>query len=470
MEYKSLMRDAGGALKKAIDALQTGESIEATIREARKWLDAARIASTSEDERDEIHLWECYASCLTNDFDRAYEQFRKVNAGREVAKPWQEIGTIIYTKMTLPADLAEGLREFDMALNWEVLKAPNPGIAPVKAILYGRKAFYHLKVNRYADAEASCEISSDLLPEHLAPLRIMAEIKIKEGDHDRAIRYLSKVIAIRTEGPHFWDHANRGTAFLETGNLQEALRDLRTALELDPHNAVVLSNLGMAFEHGGNLTEAWRCYSLALTHDFHSVPAHNNRGTLFFGRQEYRQAEREFSIAVELEPSNPILWFNRGLARFEMQMYGECLSDIGISIRLGNQAWEARYIMGMCKGRLKEYSTAIAILQNLVLRSNLDREDDSLIWNNIGVMEHRMDRLETAYSCFLASADENPLNEQAQANIGRIKATMSGTSLQPTEESEAEIAPSLLGLTRSEIFNTVNIASSLASMASQHLT
>lgn len=156
-------------------------------------------------------------------------------------------------------------------------------------------------------------------------------------------------------------------------------------------------------------------------------------------------------------------------------MYGECLSDIGISIRLGNQAWEARYIMGMCKGRLKEYSTAIAILQNLVLRSNLDREDDSLIWNNIGVMEHRMDRLETAHSCFLASADENPLNEQAQANIGRIKATMSGTSLQPTEESEAEIAPkattgSLLGLTRSEIFNTVNIASSLASMASQHLT
>ena len=121
----------------------------------------------------------------------------------------------------------------------------------------------------------------------------MAEIKIKEGNYDRAIKYLSKVIAIRTEGPHFWDHANRGTAFLETGNLQEALLDLRTALELEPHNAVVLSNLGMVFEHGGNLTEAGRCYSLALTQDFQSVPAHNNRGTLLFGRQEYRQAERQ---------------------------------------------------------------------------------------------------------------------------------------------------------------------------------
>ena len=68
----------------------------------------------------------------------------------------------------------------------------------------------------------------------LAPLRIMAEIKLKEGDYERAIKYLSKVIAIRTEGPYFWDYANRGTAFLETGNLREALRDLGTAHVLEP--------------------------------------------------------------------------------------------------------------------------------------------------------------------------------------------------------------------------------------------
>ena len=54
------------------------------------------------------------------------------------------------------------------------------------------------------------------------------------GEYDRAIEYLSKVIAIRTEGPHFWDYANRGSAFLETGNLQEAFKDFRTALELQP--------------------------------------------------------------------------------------------------------------------------------------------------------------------------------------------------------------------------------------------
>ncbi len=475
MESRTPIQDAALTLKKAIEALQAGTPIEALIREARNWLEVARIRSASDDEQDEIHLWECYASCLTNDFDAAYKEFQRTNSGRAVPRSWQHIGIIIYSEMSLPADLAEGLRQFDAALNWEVIKERSTDMDLVKGVLYGRKAFYHLKMNRYADATASCEIALDFLPHNLTPLRIMAEIKMLSGEYDRAIEYLSKVIAIRTEGPHFWDYANRGSAFLETGNLQEAYKDFRTALELEPGNPVVLCNLGIALEQRGDFTEAGRCYSLALTQDYDSVPAHNNRGTLIFSRQDYPQAEREFTIATQLEPRNGTLWFNRGLARFEMQMYGECLSDMSISIGLGNQSWEAQYISAMCKARLKEYSTAIALLKDLILKSILDRENNSTIWNNIGVMEHHRGWLDTAHRCFLESAAEDPLNEQAQLNIDRIQSTMSGEDLQTTEDSQIEIAPRAtkghpLALTRSEIINTVSIASSWGTLAWQHLT
>ena len=209
----------------------------------------------------------------------------------------------------MPSDLEEGLREYNEALNWTTVGEQNAYTAPIRAILYGRKAFFHLKMNRYADAMACCEISSELLPEHLAPLRIMAEIELSRGEYDKTIRHLSKAIAIRTEGPHFWDYANRGLAFLETGNLQEALQDLRIAIELEPQNHGLLSNLGMVFERLGNPTEAWRCYSLALQSDFNSLPARNNRGTLFFAKQNYRQAEQEFLTALRLNPNDAILWF-----------------------------------------------------------------------------------------------------------------------------------------------------------------
>ena len=98
--------------------------------------------------------------------------------GREVPRSWQEIGTIIYAKMTLPPDLEQGLQEYDTALKWTDVRGRDSHSAPVKAILYGRKAFYHLKMNRFADALACCEIATELLPDHLAPLRIMAEIKL----------------------------------------------------------------------------------------------------------------------------------------------------------------------------------------------------------------------------------------------------------------------------------------------------
>ena len=343
----------------------------------------------------------------------------------------------------------------------------------IKAILYGRKAFCHLKLSQYADTVACCNIASGLLPEHLAPLRIMSEIMMRQGDHEAAIEYLSLAIANRLQGPHFWDYANRGNAFLETGNVKDAISDLAIALKLEPNSPVVLSNLGLAMNQMNETTKAWRFYSQALMSDFYWVPAHNNRGTLFFEEGNYSAAEREFSTAIQLDPDNATLRFNRGVSRFEQEMYGECLLDISAAAQLGNHSWETRYISGMCKGRLKEYSTATAILKSLVLDPGLDRKTSSLVWNNMGVMEHRADNLETAHKCFSEAVSENPLNDQAQANLGKLESTMSGAGLQATGEEPLEIFPrtttsNVLGLNPSDVLTTMNIATTLFSLAGQH--
>ena len=217
-------------------------------------------------------------------------------------------------------------------------------------------------------------------------------------------------------------------------------------------------------------TKAWKFYSRALMSDFHWVPAHNNRGALFFDQGDYGAAEREFSIAIQLEPDNATLRFNRGVSRFEQEMYMECLLDISAANQLGNQSWETRYISGMCKGRMKEYSTATAILKSLALDQGLDRKTSSLVWNNMGVMQHRADNLETARRCFSEAVSEDPLNDLAQANLGKIESTMSGAELQATGEEPLKISPrrttsNVLGLTPSDFLNTVNTAATLFSIA-----
>ena len=80
------MQEATDAFRKAIEAFQTGKPTESSIREAQNWLEAAQIKSTSEEERDNIRLWECYASCLINEYGKAYEDFWRANASREITQ------------------------------------------------------------------------------------------------------------------------------------------------------------------------------------------------------------------------------------------------------------------------------------------------------------------------------------------------------------------------------------------------
>ena len=470
MAAKDMIQEATDELGKAIKAIQAGHPVQGSALAALTWLEAACLEKPTRNETEQILHLKCLVQCTNSEYDAAREGFEKANSGREIPPEWRSLGSTIYAMSSLPSDLNVALDQCNQAIGWLVENDQNSDGSPIKALLYGRKAFCHLRLNRVADAVACCNIASGVLPGHLAPLRIMSEIMMRQGGHESAIEYLSRAIANRPQGPHFWDYANRGNAFLETGNSMEALADLAIALQLDRNNPLILSNLGLAMNQMGNVTEAWRFYNQALMQDYGWVPAHNNRGTLFFESGEYGKAEREFTRAIELEADNATLYFNRGPARYEQEMYGECLSDISNAARLSNQSWETRYLAAMCKGRLKEYSTAVELLKTLVLDPGLGGEISSVIWNNLGVINHRADQLETAHSCFFEAVSKNPLNRQAKANLRKVESTMSGADLEATEEGELELTPRrttkyLLGLSPSDALTTVNIATTLATLA-----
>ena len=278
-----------------------------------------------------------------------------------------------------------------------------------------------------------------LYPDYLGSYRILASIELQRGQAESAIRYLSESIVRRTGGPSFWDLANRGKAFLDTGAVPAAIQDLKRALELDLYSPAVLSNLGIAMQEVGETSEAWRFYARALQLDHNWAPAHHNRGVLFYNQKDFEDADRAFTSALHSEPNNPMLWFHRGACRFELEMYGEALADLGLAGRLGYRSWELNYLMGMCHGRLKEYSTGLALLKSVADNQFIPPSILSMIWNNLGVMSHLADDERSAHQCFNKAVFVDSLNRQASMNIDRIETTMSGQDLQPTEETPVGI-------------------------------
>ena len=437
--------------------------------EAATWLEAAAEVHLNEQQLDEILCLKCLCLCLVGDYDAAYELFRAANDGRDVSKDWRRLAIPIYMKRRPSFGSDRALDECNTAIRWAELDGLEGDREGVLANLYGHKAFYHLQLRQFADAEASCKLAMELYPQYLGPLRIMASMALQRGRSDSAIQYLSESMARRVDGPQFWDYANRGKAFLDVQDASAAFADLEQALKLEPNSPTVLSNLGIAVDMMGRTSEAWALYSKALQYDFNWAPAHHNRGVLFFNLREYDDAVRAFNRAIHSEPDNALLPFNRGVCLFEMQMYGEALSDLIRAEALGHRSWELVYLMGMCRGRLNEFTTGMNLLKRLVDDPFLPSRTLSMIWNNTGVMAHRMRDLRAAHQCFAKATLVDPLNPQAMENVDRTEETMSGQELRATEESVVDISIGpvsgfLTGASPSDLLAAVNVATTLASI------
>ncbi len=125
--------------------------------------------------------------------------------------------------------------------------------------------------------------------------------------------------------------------------------------------------------------------------------------------------------------------------------------------------------MGMCKGRLNEFTTGMNLLKRLVDDPFLPSRISSMIWNNTGVMAHRMGDPRAARQCFSKATLVDPLNPQAMENVDRTEETMSGQELRATEESVVDISTGpvsglFTGASPSDWLTAVNVGTTLASI------
>ena len=250
-----------------------------------------------------MHFAQCMVHCINHEYDAAYEVVKAVPHFGKATPDWRRLTTLVYLRRFPSDGYGQALDECNDVIAWTKQDAKGQDSHELLANLYGRKAFYHLNLNQYYDAEASCKIALDLYRGYLAPYRLMASISLRRGQPERVIEYLSESIARRSDGPHFWDYANRGKAFLDINDIRSAIADLNTAHQLNPQEPTVISNLGIAEDMQGNETGAWRLYGLALQLNYNWAPAHHNRGVMFFRLKQHTDAENCFTRAIRSEPT-----------------------------------------------------------------------------------------------------------------------------------------------------------------------
>jgi tetratricopeptide (TPR) repeat protein len=107
----------------------------------------------------------------------------------------------------------------------------------------------------------------------------------------------------------------KGKQFIERGDFNSAVEQLKTATTLLPANAQAWNYYGVALQHAGQPDDAADAYNRALTLDRDLTEAHYNLGCLWLEQNKFDSAITEFTAYTLRRSNEPEGWLKLGDAQ-----------------------------------------------------------------------------------------------------------------------------------------------------------
>lgn len=119
------------------------------------------------------------------------------------------------------------------------------------------------------------------------------------------------------------ENLERGRALLNSGNVNDAIACLSTAVTTDPKLHEGYSLLGVAYETKGMRDRAFESFEKAVKADDDNAEYLNNLGYLHFKNGDYDKAAKYLKRAVKNAPNVQRYWNNLGLAQAQRAKFDE---------------------------------------------------------------------------------------------------------------------------------------------------
>jgi Flp pilus assembly protein TadD len=184
---------------------------------------------------------------------------------------------------------------------------------------------------------------------------------------------------------NFMAHSLVGAHFIKTGQIEDALKALGTAIRIKPDDAQALNYMGLALAHAQRFEEAEAYFAAAIKKNPKPGKALYNLGFIQSAKGDYRSAAQNFSLALQYLPEDD----------------------------------ECRFLLAFSLSETGRMEEAVAHYLNLLER-NPDRPD---IHNNLGVAFARMGQMLQAEDHFNRAIAVNPMDAEALHNLQASRAS-----------------------------------------------
>jgi tetratricopeptide (TPR) repeat protein len=206
-----------------------------------------------------------------------------------------------------------------------------------------------------AEAEALFRELCRLRPDNYHHHRCLGHLLREQKQLDEAIRELGTAIALDPKDEPA--HSDLGLALLAQGKPEEAAQEFREAIRIDPTYHQAHYALGNLLQGKGKAAEAEAEYreALRLRPDF--AETHTNLGGVLHDQGKPGEAEKEYREALRLKPDLPQAHYNLGNLLYGQGKPAEAEKEYREAIRLNPDYPEAHCNLGHLlrdQGRFRE--------------------------------------------------------------------------------------------------------------------
>jgi type IV pilus biogenesis/stability protein PilW len=158
---------------------------------------------------------------------------------------------------------------------------------------------------------------------------------------------------------------DEGTALLEQGRHEEAVRAIQESIRLKPDDEDAYYNLGIALARSGREDEAVAAYRQALELYPEYPEVLNNLGNILLRQKKVDEAIVCFEGAIAAMPEHAAAYSNLGNARREQGNLLEATRQYRRAIQINPDYWEARFNLAQVYFHLNRLDEAISQLERV---------------------------------------------------------------------------------------------------------
>jgi tetratricopeptide (TPR) repeat protein len=218
---------------------------------------------------------------------------------------------------------------------------------------------------------------------------------------DEAIREFKKAIELDPESAHA--HDNLATVYSEKKLYREALKEYLTALELEPDSATAHYNLACFLAtHGPDM--AVDEYKEAIELDPEYPDAHLNLGMTYADQDRREEAKEEFKAAIELDPEDPVARHELAALLMDEADYRGAIAQLNEAARLEPENYEAHLDLGICYAQKGFYAEA----ERCYSRARELNADDVLLNYNVAALYSLWEKPQQALSALKKALEKDP--------------------------------------------------------------